>query len=183
MEPWNDWYHVSGNTYGTWRPGDPRGHATRHGRSQRPVKDHFEKSKRLMVREPVRLSVEARRVALSAFVGALEFHDIDVVICAVDDHHFHLLARFGDRRPRRWVGIAKKESARAVSREGLAEAGGVWAVRCRCGPIRDRAHQVAVAGYIEAHAEAGAVVWRLGRVIEVGRPGDGAEWIRTRSLE
>jgi len=25
MEPWNHWYHVNGNTYGTWLPGDPRG--------------------------------------------------------------------------------------------------------------------------------------------------------------
>ena len=25
MAAWNNWYHVNGNTYGTWLPGDPRG--------------------------------------------------------------------------------------------------------------------------------------------------------------
>ena len=25
MPAWNGWYHVTGNTYGTWLPGDPRG--------------------------------------------------------------------------------------------------------------------------------------------------------------
>ena len=25
MTAWNNWYHVNGNTYGTWLPGDPRG--------------------------------------------------------------------------------------------------------------------------------------------------------------
>src|SRR5687768_10994638 len=28
MRPWNDWYHVMGNTYGTWLPGSPKGFRT-----------------------------------------------------------------------------------------------------------------------------------------------------------
>ncbi len=35
------------------------------------------------------------------------------------------------------MGIAKKESARALSREGLAEFGGVWAKGCGVKPIKD----------------------------------------------
>ena len=30
MGAWNGWYHVNGNTYGTWLPGDERGWRSRH---------------------------------------------------------------------------------------------------------------------------------------------------------
>src|SRR5687768_8819734 len=101
MGAWNDWYHVCGNTYGTWLPGDPRGHSTRHGREQRAIADHLEKSEGLLVREAVRLGVEARGVVLGRMGEALQYHQIEVVICSVDDHHFHLLGRVPDRRPRK----------------------------------------------------------------------------------
>jgi len=30
QQPWNNWYHLMGHTYGTWLPGDPRGLRTGH---------------------------------------------------------------------------------------------------------------------------------------------------------
>lgn len=169
MLPWNSWYHITGNTYGTWLPGDPRTWRTRHGRPQPgsdiplPEPDRAAlhgHARRLMEGEPIPLSTAARRAALDAIIHALHHHTIEVAIGAVDDHHFHLLARFPDRHPRRWVGIAKKESSRALSSAGLAEPGGVWAARTHCQPIRDRDHQLEVARYIADHAERGAALHR-----------------------
>lgn len=169
MLPWNSWYHITGNTYGTWLPGDPRTWRTRHARPQpgadiplpepnrAALHDH---ARRLMDGEQVSLSPRARQAALNGIIHALHHHTIEVAIGAVDDHHFHLLARFPDKHPRRWVGIAKKESSRTLSSAGLVEPGGVWATRTHCQPIRDRDHQLEVARYVSDHAERGAALYR-----------------------
>lgn len=112
-----------------------------------------------MHREPVHLSPSARRLACDTMVETLAFHGIELLVLCVDDHHFHLLARVPDHRPRAWVGLAKKRSARTLSEAGLCEPGGVWAVRSRALPIRDRAHQLNVFRYIARHAARGACVW------------------------
>ncbi|MCC6969992.1 MAG: transposase [Phycisphaerales bacterium] len=176
--PWNDWYHCNGNTYGTWLPGDPRGWRARHHREHcegdyknPPAPGAFDellaKSSHLMKRDPVRLSLEARRIACSTFAMSLHGRGIDVIAIAIDDHHFHVLARFPDHLPRHWVGLAKAKSARALSDASLVPRGGVWAVRFKISPIKDRAHQVQAAKYIQAHAHRGAAVvtWKeLNRV-------------------
>jgi hypothetical protein len=114
-----------------------------------------------MLRDPVVLSVPARRVALDTIVAALDYHQIETVVAAATAQHFHLLARFLDNNPRKWAGIAKKESARALSTAGLAAEGGVWAVRSHCDPIKDRDHQLAVAKYIADHELEGGVIWAI----------------------
>lgn len=170
MLPWNDWYHVNGNTYGTWLRGDARGFRARHHREhvegdyRNPPAPGahsgiFDRSRRLMTREPVHLSQAARELACVSMAKSLLRHSIQVLAVAVDDHHFHALARFPDRNPRKWIGIAKKDSARALSGAGMSSKGGVWAVRCRCLPVRDRGHQVNVLRYILKHARRGASVW------------------------
>ena len=92
-------------------------------------------------------------------VEALHHHTIEVAVLCVDDHHFHVLARVPDHNPRRWIGIAKKESARALSRANLVSPGGVWAVRFRCLPITNKAHFENAQKYIADHASRGASVW------------------------
>jgi hypothetical protein len=162
---------VTGNTYGTWLPGEWRGWRTRHGRHQpgadRATREDGERlhawSRKQMKRRPVTLSVKARTLALGVFVAALRDRGIEVVACSIDDHHCHTLARFTDRRPRKWVGIAKMASALALSRAGLAKAGGVWAVRCHCRPMADRNQQVEIAKYIKKHERTGAAVWWIRR--------------------
>ncbi len=96
-------------------------------------------------------------------VASFQHNDIQLIAACVDDHHFHLLAKFPDHRPRHWVGLAKSFSARALSDAGLVDPGGVWAIRCRCLPVRDRAHQVNIARYIAGHARHRnpAAVWML----------------------
>ncbi len=156
MAAWRDWYHVTGNTYGAWLPGDDRGWRTRHARTQPgadrsmsdPERGRLRKhvSDRLR-REPVTLTPVAQQLARDTILAALQFHSIEVVVVAVTAVHFQILARFPHQKPRHWVGIAKKESARALSRHTLVVPGGTWAVRTHCNPISDRPHQMQVVRY------------------------------------
>jgi len=193
MPAWNGWYHVNGNTYGTWLRGDPRGWRARHHREhvdgdyKNPpppgMYDTIERySRQLMPHDAVRLSSNQREIACREMVASLLRHGVELLALALDDHHFHLLARFPAPAPtdsdpwalriprrkdgkaqiaiaRHFVGIAKKDSARALSDAGLAPQGGIWGKRSRIQPIRDRSHQLNVFNYIAKHASRGAVVW------------------------
>ncbi len=111
--PWNNWYHINGNTYGTWLRGDSRGWRARHHREhvegdyKNPpppgVYDRLEaSSKRLMARAKrsvVRLSQEARELACRTMVDSLLAHGVELIVLSIDDHHYHLLARFTEARP------------------------------------------------------------------------------------
>lgn len=173
-KPWNDWYHVMGHTYGTWLPGDPRGFRTRHHREhvegdyrnpppEGKYEKRYERAKRSMKRPPVYLTRQQRRRAVVIIAESLRTRGHDVVIVSVDRVHLHLLARFPDHNPRKWVGIAKKEASAYMKQEDLAPQGGLWAVRTACKPVNDRAHQVRVANYLREHGAHGASIWRLDR--------------------
>lgn len=171
MPAWNAWYFVTTNTYATWLPGDPRSWRTRHARPQpladEPVSAHTDRlhahAAQSLKRPPVRLDHKARAIALQHFLYAFAFHNIEVIACAVDDHHALALARFPDHNPRKWIGIAKKESARALSRAELVPPGGVWAARSHCKPITDRKHQLDAYNYIADHATRHAATWLIHR--------------------
>ncbi|MGH7243791.1 MAG: hypothetical protein ACREJD_10275 [Phycisphaerales bacterium] len=172
-QPWNDWYHITGCTYGTWLRGDPRGWRTRHHREHvegdyknPPKPEQYEnllaQSKTLMIpNDAIKLTPPAQRIACDVFASALTFHEIDVVAIAIDRVHYHVLARFRDHNPRKWMGIAKSRSSRALSESGHYPPGGIWAIRNRPWPIKDRAHQLATARYILRHEDSGAAIWRL----------------------
>lgn len=166
--PWNDWFHCNGNTYGTWLRGDPRGYRERHHRLHvegdyldPPPPGEYEalhrQSKRLMKGEAVHLVPRQRVRVCQALATKLLDDGIEALVVAVDDHHFHLLGRFPDHNPRRWVGRAKKHSSHIM--RGDKPHASLWAVRFRALPVRDRAHQVNVFNYIERHRERGAAVW------------------------
>lgn len=172
--PWNDWYHCMGNTYGTWLPGDPRGFRTRDHREHvegdyrnPPVASRYAqrhlKAKDLMKRAPVYLTPRQRLRAVEVFSSSLVRRGIDLIVLSIDRVHFHLLARFPDHNPRRWVGIAKKESSHYLKEEKLAPVGGLWAVRVECVPVADREHQLWVVPYILKHGKKGAAVWYFRR--------------------
>lgn len=170
MKAWRAWYHCTGNTYGTWLPGDPRGWKTRHHRTHvdtpapdSPPSPLVNQSRDLLTCPPVKLSEPARRVALDIILAALWFHRIETIVAAVGEHHFHILARFRDGKPKKWIGIAKKESALAISEQGLAPPGGVWAIGSHAEPIADREHQLTAAQYIADHEKEGAIVWAIWR--------------------
>lgn len=168
MGAWNGWYHVNGNTYGTWLRGDPRGWRTRRHREHvegnykhPPQKGSFEamyaQSKSLMKQNAVFLNKEQRRIAGQCFVE--KFHEIGIELLAIsmDRVHYHLLGRFPDNQVRQPVGRAKKHASQILTHYGLP--GVVWAVRSRNLPLRNRQHQKNVYTYILAHANKGAWTW------------------------
>ena len=188
MVPWNSWVHVTGSTYGQWLRGDPRGWRAwkhwehcegdyRHRPDPEEHADKLERSRCLMKRDAVYLCPRSRDVAAAVMLAALQHHKVDVAALCVGETHYHVLARFfsaagkGCRLPRRLMGVAKKEAARALSREGLAEPGGVFAGGCGRRWIKDRRHQVTVVHYILRHAREGASTWALtgGRTLDPDR--------------
>ena len=168
MQGWNGWYHVNGNTYGTWLPGDPRGwrerwhrrHVEGDYKDPPPAglhEDRHERSKALLTGEAVRLNRRQRRVALEGIVEKLLDRDTELLAASVDAIHYHILARFADDHVRGPVGLAKKNASFLLREHGLP--GTVWARKCRALPVADRAHQLNVYRYILAHANKGACVW------------------------
>lgn len=188
MPAFNGWYHCMANTYGTWLPGDPRGFRTRKHREhvegdykQPPPKGKHEarhiRAKESMTREPVYLSVPARRACVQALAYAwVDVHEIEVLAIAVGRCHMHVLARFRrsqdgpkpslsrgglrEKDPARYyVGIGKERSAKALASKSLVKPGGVWAKRGKIVPIKDRQHQLHVYSYILDHEKEGAATW------------------------
>jgi len=122
--------------------------------------------------------VEAREVVVDAIVHALvSVHNLEVLAVSVSATHMHTLARFPkptfskrglpdaptsaiDDPVRHLIGIAKKESSKALTRTGLTTPGGIWARRGKIVPIKDRAHQINVYKYILEHArKEQAAIW------------------------
>ena len=105
MPAWNHWYHLVANTHGTWLPGDPRGFRTR-GHREHVEGDYkspptaayawrLHHSRREMKRDAVRLSDEAREVAVEAIrVAMLDVHRLEILAIAVSSQHLHVLGRF-----------------------------------------------------------------------------------------
>jgi hypothetical protein len=114
-----------------------------------------------MKRDPVFLeSMEHRQRALDEFVASLLRRDIFLAVMSVDRVHMHILAQFPDHNPRRWIGIAKKESSHYCKQTGHAPEGGLWAARIKCEPVKNAGHFENTIGYILDHAKRGAVVWQ-----------------------
>jgi REP element-mobilizing transposase RayT len=167
--PWNHWYHVMCHTYGTWLPGDPKGFRTRHHREHvegdyknPPPKGKYDplwqRSKDLMKRDPVYLTIQQRHRAADEFVRAFHKWHIDLRIVSIDRIHMHALIRVPDHNPRHYVGLAKKESSAYMKQDHLAEPGGLWAVRCKCLPIADASHFDSATDYIHDHESLGAAI-------------------------
>jgi len=179
---WNHWYHVMGNTYGTWLAGDARGWRERDHRKHvegdyksPPPREFSEgihrRSKLLMNRDAIRLESRLRWIALVAIVGSLRKDNVDLLVASLDDHHLHLLGRFPNDDPRRILGWAKLEATRAVKSylkahgaavglvAQLRKGEGIWAKRSKAEPVRDRAHQINVCKYAANHGKRGAAVF------------------------
>ena len=192
MRPWMNWMHCTGSTYGTWLRGDPRGWRARDHREhvqgdyRNPpppgiYEEMHEQSARSMKRPGVVLPWEARVVAVRTMVEALSYHEARVADACVGARHWHALVRFiplteedhvwasieiqqlcQNREPRNMMGIAKKESARALSKLGLVAPGGVWARGCGRRYIKNEWHFNNVRDkYIPDHARKGSAVFSL----------------------
>ena len=184
MPPWNFWYHVTSNTKSTWLLGDPRGSRTRHHRQHiegdykhpPPPGEYGElhqRSKSLLKNPPVILSMQQRLIACEKFAEAMNFHKICFEDSAITSKHFHVLAQFPPDRvmsngrpimdaPRHYIGIAKKESARALSKLGLKPQGATWAEKSHPEPIEDEGHLEYVKNvYIPRHYHEGGAIYTI----------------------
>ena len=170
MGAWNCWYHVTGNTYGTWLPGDPRG--WREKGHKRHVDGDYKTppppgtgerlltySRDVMAEDAVSLNAAHREIAGKAMVAFLVARGFEVIVLSCDAIHFHLLSRFPDGDVRRQVGHAKVNASYRLRDAGRK--GKVWALSCGVRPIADRPHQVRVFNYIREHKDVGAWVWTL----------------------
>jgi hypothetical protein len=172
-----------------WRSRHHREHVEgdyKHPPSTGTYDEIYARSKRSMRREEVLLDWGHRVVACREMARTLLLHEVELIDLSVGAAHYHILARFtpvgrerspGLRIPglprnsridtyellkraaRHYVGLAKKNTARALSDAGLVPRGGVWAVRGSLKAINDRQHQPNVVQYIRGHAAAGAAVW------------------------
>jgi hypothetical protein len=167
--PWNNWYHVTVNTYGTWLRGDPRGFRTRDHREHvqgdyktPPPAGHYERmhdhARQAMQRDPVRIDVATAELVLGHVVKSLHNDQQPVRVACLNDRHLHTLVRVDDHRVRHWVGRAKDRAAHAASSAGVVAEGGIWAKRCGVKPIREKMHLQRVIKYIADHIHEGAVV-------------------------
>lgn len=105
------WLHIVIHTYGSWLPGDPRGHRTRHhrehveGDSKSPPPDtperraHHYHAMKLMKRAPVILTIPQRERIASELRASLERHGCEVHTLCVDATHAHILARLPSPKP------------------------------------------------------------------------------------
>jgi hypothetical protein len=66
--------------------------------------------------------------------------------------------------------VSGRDTTASTSRgttSDLAPDGGLWAVRCKCLPITDRAHFDSATDYIRDHEQSGAAVWEPGQTIDI----------------
>lgn len=168
MQPWRGWYHVNGNTYGTWLRGDVRGWRARKHREHcegdyktppppGTYRELHQLSQARMKHNPVLLDAETMTIAGQALVERLLWQQIKVISVALDKRHYHILAKFPDTNVRWPVGLAKKHAHYALLNRGRQ--GPLWAKRNRILPVRNREHQVNVYHYIQNHRKRGAWVW------------------------
>jgi hypothetical protein len=168
MPGWNGWYHVNGNTYGTWLPGDPRGWRERKhkthvdGDYRHPppsgTGDGLHQYTRQSLKQPlVHLTAPERAIAGRAMVEMLALQGIEVLALSLDAIHFHVLGRFPGSSVRPITGRAKKHAYHEMHDQGFI--GRLWGNGSNVVPITDRKHQLNVFNYITAHQAKGAWLW------------------------
>jgi hypothetical protein len=120
MSRWNDWYHCTAHTYGSWLRGDPRGWRSRHHREHvegdyrhPPPKGAYDAlhaySKSLMKRDPVKIDhLPICTFVVQCLVDRLQDFNIPVPVACFDGVHAHALIQRRDHNPRIVMGIAKQ---------------------------------------------------------------------------
>jgi hypothetical protein len=171
-----------------WRERHHRRHVDGDYRHPPPpgVGDHLhDRSDDLMRRPPVTLPPEQRVVVCRALAQRMIELGAEVVELSVSAKHVHALVRFRpltppqnpgiampglcpenslqdgrDPLPRHMLGLAKKHASHVLRQMNLrTDPGGIWAVRSKLEPVKDREHQLNVVSYIRRHESQGAVLW------------------------
>src|SRR3954447_20027182 len=131
MGAWENWYHCTAHTYGTWLRGDPRGWRSRDHREHvdgdykhPPPKGKYDDlhalSKSLMQRDPVRIEMELRQFVVDHVVKRLIDRYNPVDIASFDAIHLHVLVRCDSDNPRVELGAAKQFATAQLKANDLA---------------------------------------------------------------
>jgi hypothetical protein len=67
-----------------------------------------------MTASVVQLDRQQRRTVCQAIVSEMLAHGVEVIAAGMDDHHFHVLAKYSDHRPKHWIGLAKRRASLAL---------------------------------------------------------------------
>ncbi len=107
---------------------------------------------------PIRIPHDLLEPIARTMLDRIACKGFRVLAASIDHEHVHLLVELPDDRQtvKRLVGGWKQAASHAV-RERLP--GKIWSDGSDPIPIRDRAHQRRVFGYILDHADRGAWVW------------------------
>ncbi|MFM9956438.1 MAG: hypothetical protein ACKVZJ_00035 [Phycisphaerales bacterium] len=159
------WIHAVITLRGWWLPGDARGfrnrehriHSSGNYKRRPPIGEHAGLRALNEIRstriEP--LTVSERRAAGEAMIVKLSSLGSIALAVACAPSHAHTLFSFDGDDAAPTLGKAKQASSHAVARRG----GRMWAQGAGIDRVRDREHQLAIFGYIIAHAREGAWVW------------------------
>src|SRR6185437_8982917 len=116
--------------------------------------EKYERSKASLVQGPVILSPDWRAIVGTALKDKLLLLGAQLLRLSVNGQHVHYLAKMPPSVPRDWTGIAKKHAWFEARERGWT--GMLWAKRSKATPVKDRAHQLNVFGYIGKHVQEGA---------------------------
>lgn len=117
---YHGWYHVMGNTRGTWPPGDERGWRSYKHREHcdgdyknPPPPDprnakKLQRATALMKHPPVHLNVAERAIVCIAMAEKMRTLGAEVIDLCMNDVHFHGLVRFDGVGE--WISVDEAES-------------------------------------------------------------------------
>jgi REP element-mobilizing transposase RayT len=154
-------YHLIKTTFGTWLPGDPRGHwSALFNHHERYVNRHqlnpgdqntLDRARRLMTQPPVTLTprmISAVAQTLGHLIkssgGGLAIH-----AAAIEPAHVHLLIPYAGRdihKTAQWIADRVTKRLHADGHEGKVWTRGKWAVY-----LFDQRHWDATRAYIRRH--------------------------------
>lgn len=168
MQAWNGWFHINGNTCGTWVHGDTRGWRSRHHRDHvtgdykhPPAPGMYDRletwSENMMGKEPIRLpdpspssarAGNGLRVTVAGGAGGYSLARRGAL-----SHPWEVCESIGQ------ASRGPGEETLILHRFKTGHRRTPWAKGCHVLPIKDRAHQVNVYNYIRRHGHKGAFVW------------------------
>ncbi|HEY1376116.1 MAG TPA: hypothetical protein VGF55_04950, partial [Gemmataceae bacterium] len=120
--------------------------------------DRERRSRESLKRPAVVFSREQRELVGMALRDKLQQIGAFVLCISVGGQHVHVLAKLPPGVARAWMGKAKRHTWFEL-RDRCGWTAQMWGKRGKELPVRDRAHQLNVYGYILDHAKEGAWVW------------------------
>ncbi|NIA07496.1 MAG: hypothetical protein GWP14_07670, partial [Actinobacteria bacterium] len=115
------------------------------------------RSRILLQNPPVHLGPTQREFAGKTLIEMFVTDGVEPLALSVDAIHYHILAKFPDKKVRPWVGRAKLHAYHLLRRRWQIKK--LWARLCHVTPISDQDHRTRVFQYRCDHNKQGGWVW------------------------